>query len=236
MKLFVLDVGNTHSKYGLCEDGKIKYSKECDTVSLGDLELPDDMPIAAATVVPKVKEYLKCKDIFWVEHNILNGIDLSLVNAAQLGTDRIANLAALACYAKLPAIIIDCGTAVTVEVLDENKVFRGGHIAPGRFLQRKALADYTAQLPFLPVNQTYAKTFGLNTEDAIRLGTDRGLIGAVREFIADTKKELGIRNCQVYVTGGDSNILMKNIDGLIPVSTDFTLLGIAAIWKLNNCS
>ncbi len=235
MKLFVLDVGNTHSKYGLWEDGKIKYSEECDTISLADLELPDNIPVAAATVVPKAKKQLKRKDIFWVEHDVVTGIDLSLVNAAQLGTDRIANLAALACNAQLPAIIIDCGTAVTVEVLDENKVFRGGHIAPGRFLQRKALADYTAQLPFLPVNQTRAKTFGLNTEDAIMLGTDIGLIGAVREFIADTKRELGINSCQVYVTGGDSNILMENINGLIPVSTDFTLLGIAAIWVLNNC-
>ena len=235
MKLFLLDIGNTHTRYGLLENGEIKYSKNCDTISLDRLLIPDEVPVAAATVVPKAKEWLKHKDVFWVDNNVKTGIDLSLVEASTLGADRIANLAALACSTKLPALIIDCGTAVTIEVLDLNKVFRGGQIAPGRFLLRKSLADYTAQLPFLQVDDTKAETFGWNTCDAIRLGTDFGLIGAVKEFIIQTKKELGVSDCQVFVTGGDADILIKNIEGLKAVSVDFTLKGIAAIWELNQC-
>ena len=232
-KLFLLDIGNTHTRYGLLENGEIKYSKNCNTISLDKLVIPDDIPVAAATVVPKAKEWLGRKDVFWVDSNVKTGIDLSLVDASALGADRIANLAALACTVDLPAIIVDCGTAVTVEVLDSDRVFRGGQIAPGRFLMRKSLADYTAQLPFLPVDDIKAETFGWNTSDAIRLGTDFGLIGAVREFVKETKKELGIGNCRVYVTGGDAGILLEHIEGLKAISVDFTLLGIAAIWKLN---
>ncbi len=233
VKLFLLDIGNTHTRYGLLENGKIKYSGNCDTVSLDKLAIPDDVPVAAATVVPKAKEWLKRKDVFWVNNTVKTGIDLSFVDAATLGADRIANLATLAQTANLPAIIVDCGTAITIEVLDSNKVFRGGQIAPGRFLLRKSLADYTAQLPFLPVDDIKAKTFGWNTPDAIRLGTDFGLIGAVKEFVIQTKKELGVTDCQVFVTGGDAKILLENIEGLVAVSADFTLLGIAAIWELN---
>ncbi len=232
-RLFLLDIGNTHTRYGLLENGEIKYSKNCDTVSLEILEIPEDIPVAAATVVPKVKEWFKGNDVFWVDNKVKTGIDLSFVDASTLGADRIANLAALASAADLPAIIVDCGTAVTIEVLDSNKVFRGGQIAPGRFLLRKSLADYTAQLPFLPVDDIKADTFGWTTPDAIRLGTDFGLIGAVKEFIKQTKKELGVNDCPVFVTGGDSKILIDNIEGLKAVSSAFTLLGIAAIWELN---
>jgi type III pantothenate kinase len=231
--LFLLDIGNTHTRYGLLENGKIKYSSNCDTISLDKLDIPNDVSMAAATVVPKAKEWFEDKEVFWVDNNVKTGVDLSLVEASALGADRIANLAALAYTADLPAIIIDCGTAVTVEVLDSNKVFRGGQIAPGRFLLRKSLADYTAQLPFLPVDGAKAETFGWTTDDAIRLGTDCGLIGAVKEFVKETKKELGVSDCQVFVTGGDADILIKNIKGLKAISVDFTLLGIAAIWQLN---
>ena len=233
IKLFLLDIGNTHTRYGLLENGEIKYSRNCDTISLDKLIIPDNVPIAAATVVPNAKKWLKRKDVFWVDNTVKTGIDLSLVDASALGADRIANLATLANSADLPAIIIDCGTAVTIEVLDSNIVFRGGQIAPGRFLLRKSLADYTAQLPFLQVDDIKADTFGWNTCDAIRLGTDFGLIGAVKEFIIQTKKELGVSDCQVFVTGGDADILLENIKGLEAVSIDFTLKGIAAIWELN---
>ena len=233
-ELFLLDIGNTYTRYGLLENGKIKYAKNCETLLLDKLVLPAGIPIAAATVVPKAKKCFEGKNVFWVDHNAETGIDLTLVDVSTLGADRIANLAALAYTADLPAIIVDCGTAVTIEVLDSKRVFRGGQIAPGRFLMRKSLADYTAQLPFLPIDNLKAETFGWNTFDAIRLGTDFGLIGAVKEFIREAKKELSVDDCKVFVTGGDAEILIENIEGLESVSLDFTLLGVAAVWKLNN--
>ena len=232
-KLFLIDVGNTHARYGLMEDGVIITTQNCDTADLGKLDISDEIPIAAATVVPKAKDYLKRKDIFWVDNIANTGIDLKLVDASEVGADRIANLAALSSVSSLPAMIVDCGTAVTVEVLDSNKVFRGGQIAPGRFLLRKALSEYTALLPFLPVDDIKAKTFGWDTPDAIRLGTDFGLIGAVKEFISQAKIELGVDDCPVFITGGDAKILLEHIKGVEPVPESFTLLGIAAIWKMN---
>jgi len=234
MELFLLDIGNTHTSYGLMKDDKIQYCKSCVTADIDKLSFPENIPVAAATVVPKAKDTLKNRDVFWVDYRVNTGIDLSLVDASTLGADRIANLAALSVTAKLPAIIVDCGTAVTLESLDSKSVFRGGQIAPGRFLLRKSLNRYTAQLPFYPIDNFEANTFGWTTEDAIRLGTDYGLVGAVKEFILKTKEELGVDECDVFVTGGDSGILMKNIKNLQPVVQAFTLIGVAEIWKLNN--
>ena len=234
MKLYILDIGNTHTRYGLMNDNKIVFSGNIDTTGLNKLEIPDDTAVAASTVVPEAKKLLKRKDIFWINNTIKLNMDLSQVDSAKLGADRIANLAALIEMNKYPGIIIDCGTAVNIEVIDSNKVFRGGLIAPGRYLQRKALNNYTALLPLVNVDNKESQTLGLNTEDAIRIGTDAGVIGTVREFLYNIKKKIEIDSNNIYVTGGDADVLLKNIEGLKSVSPDFTLLGIAALWKYNN--
>jgi len=118
-------------------------------------------------------------------------------------------------------------------LLDRKKRFAGGIIAPGRDLQRKALNSYTALLPYVPLGEcsTEYKTFGRNTEDSIIIGTDYGIIGAVKEFMVVTRKELGTNNVKFYVTGGDSELLARNISGLKMVSQNFTLLGVLEIWR-----
>ena len=229
-RIFLLDIGNTNTRCGLFADGKFVNAFDKPTKELTSSDIPDNIPVAAATVVPAIIAKLDRKDIYYVSHLSNSGIDLSLADGAALGADRLANLAALAATSELPAAIIDCGTALT---LDRKKRFAGGIIAPGRDLQRKALNSYTALLPYVPLGEcsTEYKTFGRNTEDSIIIGTDYGIIGAVKEFMVVTRKELGTNNVKFYVTGGDSELLARNISGLKMVSQNFTLLGVLEIWR-----
>jgi len=232
-RIFLLDIGNTNTRCGLFADGEFVNVFNKPTKELDSSDIPDNIPVAAATVVPAIIEKLNRKDIYYISHLSNSGIDLSLVDGAALGADRLANLTALATISELPAAIIDCGTALTLEALDEKKRFAGGIIAPGRDLQRRALNAYTALLPYLPVDEYCIgyKTFGRNTEDSIIIGTDYGIIGAVKEFMEVTRKELDTNNVKFYVTGGDAEMLARNIPKLKMVSQNFTLLGVLEIWR-----
>lgn len=231
-KVFLLNIGNTNTRCGLFADGKVVNVFDKPTKELVSSDIPKDLPVAAATVVPSIISKLNRNDIYYISHLSNSGVDLSLVDRASVGADRLANLAALATTSELPAAIIDCGTALTLEALDKEKRFAGGIIASGRDLQRRALNAYTAQLPYISVNDCAKyKTFGRNTADSIIIGTDYGIIGAVKEFIVLTKKELGTNNVKFFVTGGDADMLAKNIPELKMVSPNFTLLGVLEIWR-----
>ncbi len=233
-KVFLLNVGNTHTRYGMCENGKILYSGSHDTNKLESLKVPENTHVAIATVVPDVMKIFNKYGAYQVTTNCKTDIDLSLVEKDKLGADRFANLVALSELSELPAAIIDCGTALTVEAINKDKQFIGGIISPGRSLQRKTLHSYTAQLPYIEVKsgQTF-KTFGYTTEDSIIIGTDLGVIGATKEFLNLTMKELKVDKLNIYVTGGDSELLIKHIPEIKPVSVDFTLYGVLKLWRDN---
>jgi len=108
---------------------------------------------------------------------------------AKVGIDRLLNAWA-AQFLLTPsqsAIIVDSGTATTVDLVTPGPVFRGGSILPGLRLAARALHDYTARLPLLDVDESLIQlpaVPGRNTEDAIMAGLFLGQLGAVRE-IAD---------------------------------------------------
>ncbi len=233
-KVFLLDIGNTNTRCALWDNGVFIRAFDKNTKELSPEDIPQGLPVAAATVVPSIKDRLKRHDIYYISCDSVSGIDLSLVAAEKLGPDRLANLVALKALAELPAAVIDIGTALTVEALDENAVFVGGIIAPGRELQRKALSSYTAALPYISVStlRTY-KTFGRDTDDSIIIGTDYGIIGAVKEFMALTRREMKTDKVKFFVAGGDAEILTRNIPELKTVPKDFTLLGVLEIWRKN---
>ncbi|HBM14739.1 MAG TPA: hypothetical protein DD381_00080 [Lentisphaeria bacterium] len=233
-KVYILDIGNTNTRCSLYDGGKFIEIFRKRTRDIYADDIPYGLPIAAASVVPWAKDKLKRDDIFYVSNQCNLGIDLSLVDSDKLGPDRIANLAALKALSALPAAVIDVGTAITLEALDEKGVFVGGIIAPGRELQRKALGSYTAALPYIPVSggKTY-KSFGRDTEDSIILGTDYGVIGAVKEFMSVTRREMKTDKVSFLVAGGDAAILAKNIPELKVVPKEFTLIGVLEIWKIN---
>ncbi|NLX57358.1 MAG: type III pantothenate kinase [Planctomycetaceae bacterium] len=156
-------------------------------------------------------------------------IDLSAPD--RVGTDRLA-AAVAANELRAPqrsAIVVDAGTAVTVDLITGDGVFRGGAILPGIQAAAQSLAAATDALPRLE-NLDLSSTpdaIGKSTQEAIRSGIVWGCVGAVRELILQVSAAVPDVPC-VFCTGGDGLHLARLIDRDMEFDPHLVLRGIAA--------
>ena len=231
--LVLLNIGNTHTQVAYVDQlGTVVNIEQMLTNEFSVSMIPSDYEVAAATVVPEIKDLFRNRKVFWVKGAAKFNVNFDLVDFHTLGSDRVANAATLAAMAALPGLVVDCGTAVTCELVDGNGVFQGGAIAPGRMLMSRALNDHTAQLPLVELRNNILTGAGCNTTEAIKLGIETNLIGGIKEFIRLAHQQLG-GEIRVFVIGGDSQIVLDNIDSIEYGGVDFTLRGIMTLWELN---
>ncbi|MEJ7594211.1 MAG: type III pantothenate kinase [Planctomycetaceae bacterium] len=142
---------------------------------------------------------------------------------AKVGIDRLLNVFAAGqlSAANRAVIVVDSGTATTVDLMTADQTFRGGSILPGLRLSAYAMHDYTARLPLLDVDDEPAELPGVpgrNTEDAMRAGLFIGQLGAVRELVdrltAAAVHRFGQRDSPaIVVTGGGGRQLVRHLAG-----------------------
>lgn len=234
MNPLLLNIGNTNCQIArLDANGELGPIRTVPTSSLPDTPLLDELatvPGLAACVVPKARAALgeRFPNLRFLALADVPSVDFSLVDPSTLGADRLANLAAAAELGG-PRIILDCGTAITTEVLDEKGRFRGGAILPGRRLLRQALHDHTAQLPLVPLGDTAPSALGANTAAAILAGTDAAVLGAIAHLLAASRREIGCAACPVLAVGGDAAYFARHLPGVAPGPPDFTLRGLRAV-------
>lgn len=142
---------------------------------------------------------------------------------AKVGIDRLLNVFAAGRIlgTERPVIVVDSGTATTVDLMTADRTFRGGSILPGLRLSAFAMHDYTARLPLISVDDEPAelpRVPGRNTEDAMRAGLFIGQLGAVRELInrlSDAAvQRFGQRERpEIVVTGGGGRQLVQHLAG-----------------------
>ncbi|QDT67246.1 Type III pantothenate kinase [Planctomycetes bacterium MalM25] len=143
-------------------------------------------------------------------------IELRVDEPAKIGVDRV--LAAVAAnrlrHADKPAIVVDVGTAITVDLVATNGALEGGAILPGPGLAARALAEKTDALPDIRFGELDASpdAVGRSTEPAIRAGIYWGCVGAVRELIARQRDRL-VTPPQVFLTGGAAPAFARLIGG-----------------------
>lgn len=157
---------------------------------------------------------------------------------ARVGIDRLLNVFAAAQLLSehRSVIVVDSGTATTVDLMTSDNTFRGGSILPGLRLSAHAMHDYTARLPMINVDSEPAElpeVPGRNTEDAMRAGLFIGQLGAVRELI----QRLSISSVNrfkeqasptVVVTGGGGRQLVRHLHGAIYIDS-LALHGLALL-------
>lgn len=142
------------------------------------------------------------------------------------GDDRLLNAVAARDLVRAACVVVDAGTAITVDLVDGDGVFRGGAIAPGAQLMLDALYAHTAQLPAIRLERPAAAA-GRNTVDAMRSGVVHALRGMVRELRREYAHRAGPEP-HVIATGGDAPLLFHGWDVVGRIEPDLTLLGIAA--------
>jgi type III pantothenate kinase len=149
-----------------------------------------------------------------------------------VGPDRLVNAYAAAQLYGTPAIVVDCGTATTLDAVDHAGAFVGGAIAPGLGLGLEVLAARTARLPRVEPSLP-SGAIGRDTEEAIRVGTVLGHRAMIEGLAARMRRELatgaGIapRDVRVVLTGGLATLpWARGVDGVDAIDPDLTLRGL----------
>ena len=233
--LRILDIGNTHVQVFDSSGPDHFLRTECvPTAGFDPQTQARYLPgLAVASVVPSLTAAFRRMGAFVVSGAMKLPFAPSPLDLSTVGADRLANAAALL-DGPLPALSIDFGTAVTFEYITKDRQFAGGAILPGRMLLRQALHDHTAQLPLLPLYDTVPPLPGLNTVDAMRIGTDGAVIGAVQFLIGQWKKSCAPDSLRIAACGGDRCFFLKNLDDLIDGGDYFTIRGIRKLWEYHH--
>jgi len=145
-------------------------------------------------------------------------LELAVDSPDKVGIDRLlAALAAVHKYGDSPMLIVDAGSAITVDVV-QNRTFCGGAILPGLHALSKAYPQLSEKLPLVPIPQPKFTTCpnypGVNTQEAIFNGLYWGVIGAIRQFYDMTFSKKGAvkKSAAILIlTGGDANSLLPGL-------------------------
>jgi type III pantothenate kinase len=128
-----------------------------------------------------------------------------------------------------PAVIVDAGSAITVDAITADGSFVGGSIAIGLSLAARALHEFTYFLPLVSVAATpYA--IGKSTPEAMQSGLFWGAVGAVKQLIAEVRRALG-HDPVIYLTGGDAELLRSHLDTPVQSVAELTLFGIQLAYQ-----
>jgi type III pantothenate kinase len=163
------------------------------------------------------------------EHNAFD-VTNAYSKPERLGADRWAALIAARRYAGGPVCIIDAGTAVTIDVLNEKGIHQGGLIIPGLAMMRHALLEQTQDL--LPATAAPASgdisLLARDTQDGVNGGTLYALVAVIDRVVADVRTELGAELTRI-ITGGDAETLLPLLAGHYHHHPDLVLEGLAVI-------
>ena len=223
--ILAIDIGNTTVALGGIKDGRVCFVAHMDTVRTRTaaeyrIEMEKvfahrrhpEKPIrfegaVLTSVVPQITgalaecaRYYTGKKPVIVSPEIRTGLTMGVPDPHAVGKDRLVDAAYAAANFPLPVITVDLGTATTFNVVDENRVFRGGVICPGLSTGLRALGERCAQLPQVRLSSPKA-AIGVNTESCMLSGSVLGTAVLLDGITQRIEEELG-RPATLVVTGG----------------------------------
>ena len=148
-----------------------------------------------------------------------------------LGYDRIA--AAVEASERYPGedvLIIDAGTAITIDFISAGKEYMGGNISPGLQMRFRSLHEFTGRLPLVEPGE-HGTWLGEDTEGAIRAGVQNGIVYELDGYINEQKKRYP--HLRVLMTGGDAAFFDKKLKNSIFVDLNLNLFGLHRILEYN---
>ena len=232
----VIDIGNTQVKVAVFDQTILLFKDQFQQNELlsGILDITEQYDIQNGIVshvaaldqvlLKKIQDLVKLTEL---NHETNIPFSNNYLTPKTLGVDRLALVAGA--YAQFPhqnVLIIDAGSCITFDFLDEMNTYCGGAISPGIEMRYKAVNYYTANLPLLKRSETIP-ALGNSTENAIHQGILNGVIqeieGVIGQYLAQNQK------LTVVLTGGDTIFLAKNLKSSIFASPNFLLEGLNSI-------
>lgn len=252
--LLAIDIGNTNIVIGGIKDDQIAFEARIATdhiktsdqygveikniLSLFDVKPSDIEGCIISSVVPPVFNSVRTgvikvigKAPMVVGPGIKTGLNIQMDTPSQVGSDRIVvAVAALAEY-KPPLILMDMGTATTLEVVGEGNSYLGGCIIPGVRISLDALTSRTAQLPGIRLDRP-KRVIGKNTIDCMRSGIMYGTAAMMDGMLDRLEEELGAK-ATVVATGGMAQFIVPLCHREIKLEKDLLLKGLNILYKKN---
>jgi len=252
--LLTIDVGNTHTVIGLfvghdlTDHWRIHSDQERTEDELALLVqqflaqhgfAPDDdvNGIAISSVVPRVTAALRMMAERYfgappmvLEPGIRTGMPILYDNPKEVGADRIAN--AVAAYDKYggPTIMVDFGTATTVDAVSDKGEYLGGAILPGVEISMDALFQHAAGLKKVELVEP-KNLIGKSTVESIQSGAIHGFTGQVDHLVDKFRDELG--EATVVATGGLAELIAPMSRTIEHNEPWLTLHGLRIVWERN---
>jgi len=167
---------------------------------------------------------------FELTRKTLCGIGIDYPEPDTIGEDRLANALAARQRFGAPVVVVDFGTAVTLDVVNRAGNYAGGIIAPGLAAMTDYLHEKTALLPRIKIREIKTAV-GRSTEQAMLIGAVHGYRGLVRELIAELKRELKVKQLPVVATGGYAGLIAARLPEIKAVEPNLTLEGLRLAWN-----
>lgn len=252
--IIAVDIGNSNIVIGGVQDDGILFEARLRTDStktsdeyaidlkmifdIHHLRLSQIEGSIIASVVPQVLNSIKTalwkltgKTSLVVGPGVKTGLNIKLENPAQTGADLVVGCVAAMRSFKPPLIVVDMGTATTMEVIDESGSFIGGCICPGVKISLDALTQRAALLPGIQLDQP-KRAIGRNTVECMRSGIMYGTACMIDGMIQRLEEELGAKTT-IIATGGIAQFLVPLCRTKIHYDKNLILKGLAYIYREN---
>ena len=252
--LLAIDAGNTNVVFALVEAGEIRARWRIATdprrtadeyavwlsqlLTLEGYDRSEVTGVIIATVVPRAlhnlqtlaRKYFGGEPLIAGEPPVEWGMALDVDEPRSVGADRAVTMIAAHALHSGDLIVIDFGTATTLDLVDYSGAYKGGIIAPGINLSLDALVTAAAKLPRIAIEAPASTSvIGRDTVSQMQIGIFWGYVAMIEGLVARMKAEVG-RPVRVIATGGLAILFEQHTTMFDMVEPDLTIQGLAILW------
>ncbi|MDQ7089783.1 MAG: type III pantothenate kinase [Methylococcales bacterium] len=236
----LIDIGNTRLKWAFGTVNKLKDSQAISHQNpnfsqqlIHDwqaLESPDAIAISSVSSDAIKSIVLRILRQLWADKKVIIavstanafGVTNSYLQPQKLGVDRWLALIASYHYYQQAAWVIDCGTAITLDLIDDDGQHKGGVISSGLQLMKSALSTNTTALSFS--ENKYSLGLANKTDKAIFSGTLYAAVGLIEQLV---NRQSAPSMC--ILTGGDAHLIAQNLSFPVTLEPDLVLKGLVIL-------
>lgn len=255
MALLCIDIGNSHTQLGVfagdelvahwrvasderrtADEWQVVVTGLTNTAGIGRIEA-----LSLSCTVPSIlhemralidRYYADCPTAI-VEPGVKTGVQIMTDNPREVGADRVVNALAASTLYGGPCVVVDFGTATTVDAINADGHYLGGSIAPGIAISLEALGRRGAQLRRVELAHPRG-VIGKNTVEALQSGLVYGFAGQVDGIVTRVLEALDApETTSVIATGGLADVVLDDCDTVTEHEPWLTLIGLRLVHEKN---
>ena len=239
----IVDIGNTQAKFAVFEGDHMKEESACVLSEAIEVfnKLHASFPMLSKAIISSTanipdlleKNLSQSLELIHFSHQSTLNFTNTYGTPETLGLDRLALVAAaVEVYPQKNVLVIDAGTCITYDFVDENSVYQGGAISAGLQMRYKAMHTYTDKLPLLNLTSPPLSYIGKSTNEAMHIGVYKSIIYEIEAYINHYNADY--EDLTVVLTGGDYYLLSASIKNSIFATSNFIWKGLNKILQLNS--